>query len=72
MIYELLKMFNSDNMKLYVSALRHAIKLKVQQLCSSSVYEPNISILLCLSDSLQCSRGLHFLTWALYLSIGKR
>ena len=47
----------------------HAIKLKFSAKCSSSISSAirklNISISSCLSDSVQCRRGLHF---ELYIS----
>ena len=45
-------------------------EVKVQQLCSFSIYKPKILISSCSSDSVQCRRDLHFLAWALYLSFG--
>ena len=35
-------------------------EVKIQQLCSSSIYEPNIPISLCLSDSVQYRKGFIF------------
>ena len=39
-------------------------------LCQSAIYKQNVSISSCLSDSVQCRRGLYFLTIkVLYLSL---
>ena len=57
--------FNADFMKLYISALGHARKLKL----SSCVLLLCINQILQKSDSVQCFRGLHFSAWALYLSM---
>ena len=46
-------------MKLGISALGHARQLKFRQLCSCSIYKPNIVLWSHSSDYVQCRRGLH-------------
>ena len=47
---------------LYYDALSLWIMLgsKIKQLCSSAIYKQTVSILLRLSDSVQCERGNYF------------
>ena len=53
--------FNADIMKLYIIISSGSCnEVKIQKLCSSSMYEPNISISLRLNDPAQCRRGLNF------------
>ena len=42
------------------SLLKSRYEVQIQQLCSSAVYKQNVSILLCLSNSVRCSRGYYF------------
>ena len=56
--------FNVDTMMLYISAMNQTRRLKF----SSYVHLP--SILIHLSDSVQCRRGYYFLAWGLYFSLG--
>ena len=59
--------FNFDIIKLYISALDDARKLKIQILCQSAIYKQNVTISLCLNDSVQCGKGLYFLAQVLHL-----
>ena len=44
------------------------LEVKIPQLCSSAIYEQNVSISLHLSNSVQCRRGYYFRAWMLYFS----
>ena len=46
----------------------HAGKLKFSS--SSAIYTQNVSVSLCLIDSLQCRRGSYFRAWVLYFNFG--
>ena len=48
--------FNADIMKLHMYQLWSGCEVKIQQLCSSSMDEPNISVSFHLSDYVQCRR----------------
>ena len=61
--------FNVDIMMLYISVRDHARKLKF----SCYIHLPsikNVSISLCLSDSVRCKRGYYFQARVLYFSSG--
>ena len=59
--------FNADIMNLlHMYQLWSDYEVKVQQLCSSSMDEPNISVSFHLSDSVQCSRE----RFTFFLSMG--
>ena len=45
------------------------LEVKIQQLCSSTIYKQKFSISLRLSDSVQCRRGYCFRALVLYDSI---
>ena len=45
-----------DIMMLYISCY----EVKIQQLCSSTIYKQNVLILSRLTDSVQCRRGYYF------------
>ena len=44
------------------------LEVKIQLLCSSTVYIQNVSISLRFSDYVHCRRGYYFRAWVLYFS----
>ena len=66
---DLMNCFNVDIIKLYISALDEARKLKFRycvNLPFINCYK-NVAMSLRLSDSVQCGKGLYFLVYVLYL-----